>query len=299
MRLDLAIHLGNPCLFPLTHALSWYYLRPYRFLCVRDGNQRGGKQHDIERIERRQVGEEHSIEPRGRWFLSFRITLGEHHDAYGISQILPRDDAAKPLRDRHGSKTEYHPHPAEYQTELSASRCTQKSGICEKQYEFKCKNNAQRRKAACQLTTRFDSFFHYGRQAIAQKSVNRGVEGLGNELQTLHIGQRVSALPIAHALMRDVCGSGQLGLRQSRRFPQGANARADLRCDIHLSPPFHMGHIGKQLLNEQPRPRGDAMRRPLLMPQFYPLLPAGSTVAMQKPLCIRALSPFPWRRCSL
>lgn len=93
----------------------------------------------------------------------------------------------------------------------------------------------------CQLTAGFGGFFQHVGQFIAQKPVNRGVEGLGNELQTLHIGQRVSALPIAHALMRDVCGSGQLGLRQSRRFPQGANARADLRCDIHLSPPFHMG----------------------------------------------------------
>ena len=115
-----------------------------------------------------------------------------------------------------------------YQTELSASRCTQKSGICEKQYEFKCKNNAQRRKAACQLTTRFDSFFHYGRQAIAQKSVNRGVEGPGNELQTLHIGKRVAAFPIANALTRHICQRGQLGLRQPSLFAQGANARPDL-----------------------------------------------------------------------
>ena len=35
MSLDLAIHLGNPCLFPLTHALSWYYLRLSRSLCDR------------------------------------------------------------------------------------------------------------------------------------------------------------------------------------------------------------------------------------------------------------------------
>lgn len=114
----------------------------------------------------------------------------------------------------------------------------------------------------CQLTAGFGGFFQHVGQLIAQKPVNRGVEGLGNELQTLHIGQRVPALPITHALTRDVCGGGQLGLRQSRRFPQDADARPDLRCDIHLSPPFHMGQTGKQLLNEQPRPRRDAMRRP-------------------------------------
>ena len=174
-----------------------------------------------------------------------------------------------------------------------------KRGIQESEQELKCKNSAKRSKAMCQLTAGFGGFFQHVGQFIAQKPVNRGVEGLGNELQTLHIGQRVPALPITHALTRDVCGGGQLGLRQSSRFPQGADARPDLRCDIHLSPPFHMGQTGKQLLNEPPRPRGNAMRRPLLMPQFYPPLPTGSTIAMQKPLCTRMLSPFPWRLCSL
>lgn len=179
-----------------------------------------------------------------------------------------------------GMEAKHHPHPAEHQTELSASRRTQKRGIQESQYEFERKNNAQSSKAVCQLTAGFGGFFQHVGQPIAQKPVNRGVEGLGNELQTLQIGQRVPALPITHALTRDVCGGGQLGLRQSSRFPQGADARPDLRCDIHLSPPFHMGQTGKQLLNEPPRPRGNAMRRPLLMPQFYPLLPTGSTIAM-------------------
>ena len=76
-------------------------------------------------------------------------------------------------------------------------------------------------------------FRNDGGNFIPQDSVGRGPQRPGDQLQALHVRQRLTVLPVAHRLARDKRGGSQLALRHTRSLAACTNPNANPLCNVH------------------------------------------------------------------